>query len=99
MALEKRGRGILYEITKCPTCNRDVKVSLVDGEIYSHQAAESSVEVCEQTGTRLNKYTLGVQIGKPQTDTPEATASECRNPIYDKTSNSITPIYIGKHRQ
>ena len=99
MALEKRGQSVLYEITKCPTCCRDVKVSLVDGEIYSHQEAEWTIEVCEGTGTRLEKYALGVQIGKPQSNGSRDTPLETVKPIYDKTSNSIKPIYIGKHRQ
>ncbi|WP_208596111.1 hypothetical protein [Brevibacterium aurantiacum] len=99
MAPEKRGQGILYEIAGCPSCNRAVKVSLVDGEIYSHQVAEWSVEVCEQTGTRIKKYALGVEIGKLQSVGPGSTPPETVKPFYDKTSNSIKPIYIGKHHQ
>lgn len=96
---KKRGQGILYEITKCPSCSRAVKVSLVNGEVYSHQASEWSVEVCKQSGYRIKEYALGIEIGKPQSDESGFTSPESAKPTYDKTSNSIKPIYIGKHRQ
>lgn len=99
MTLDRRGQGVLYEITKCPTCSRNVKVSLVDGEIYSHQIADWSIEVCEYTGTRLKQFALGIQIERPKTEAPETSPLNIKKPTHDETSNSIKPIYIGKHHQ
>lgn len=99
MVSGKRGQGVLFEIAKCPACHRNIKVSLVDGEIYSHQESEWSTEVCEQTGNRIQQFALGIKIGQPQQIAPEEGIPSPSNPAHDETVYSVKPIYIGKHRQ